>query len=613
MKAPLLLLLITAATSPPLAASAPPRPCGGARRLACLNETHFARADGLTGAPCDVGACRAGFSCQGASCRAPGGLAPHLLRAADLQLVESVPASQLAACGASQAEDVARGLMLCDVWRSVRTAQPSFGHILGNTWIRFGFGPGDCASAASPAAWRACFGANIAAQAAALQAEAPELVLSGGLMEFLDAANLDDASGFPASACRPGSQGQWGGNTTCVPDVRLPAAQAYYVAWGRVFLDAGLRAIFFGQARLTGGSAPDGRDDVAPDGAAGFASVFGALRDYAAQRGYGQIFLGPQAAAAITLENGTNIADWVYGAQHLEAGHAGGVATGFLTQPTLRNGSYVRAWPYGPGDPHEASRSNAQLPTVLDYDNYSGDPAVYDDIRMLAARQGAAARQQLLTNHYRYLRSYNPMAVVTVPFSKFLAVPAECACYANISQPFWGAGSIYFSGFACGLIDAAAALWADPYVSPLDGGVERAHLGQQLQGGGDAAVLVFAAALGRNFSDAAEYAAAEAALPPRMYAAAGARCAFIKAVLASAEFAASPAACPSSLAPLPRAECAVGAAHRAALLAAPDAGEAASLGAQIVAGSLTVAQVVDDFCARADAEGLYNSTGAAAR
>ena len=58
-------------------------------------------------------------------------------------------------------------------------------------------------------------------------------------MEFLDISNLDDPSVFPNSVCRPGSVGQWGGNTTCVPDVTTLAGQAYYIAWGKAFIDAG--------------------------------------------------------------------------------------------------------------------------------------------------------------------------------------------------------------------------------------------------------------------------------------------------------------------------------------------------------------------------------------
>ena len=358
-----------------------------ARRLRCLNESHWERVysfDDERAPPREApsGACRFGFRCVrsggGASDSCRGAtLASHLLRGADYQIVESVDASQLSQCSASHGDDVAAGLMLCDVLHSTREAPPTFGHILGNTWLHFGFGPGDRGSAApcnaTPAAWRACYGANLAAQASALTAAAPELLISGGLMEFLDAANLDDTADFPDSACVPGSVGQWGAPSTCVPDVRRAPARAYYGAWGRVFLDAGIRAIFFGQARLTGGSAPDGSDDVDPAGAEGFAAVIADLRAYASARGYGDIYFAPQAAAAITLANGTNVADWVYGAQHLEphsTQQLGG--GGFLTQPTLQRGSYIPAAiaQYGAGDMHEASRSNAggrngsQLPTV---------------------------------------------------------------------------------------------------------------------------------------------------------------------------------------------------------------------------------------------------------
>ena len=243
----------------------------------------------------------------------------------------------------------------------------------------------------------------------------------------------------------------------------------------------------------------------------------------------------------------------------------------------------------------------------LDYDNYSSDPAVYDDIRRLAAWRGTASRQQLVIDHYRYLRSYNPSASITVPFSKWLAVPAEAQCYANVSgPPIWGASSVYFSGYACGLVETAADLWADPFVSPLDGGVSRAHLGQQLQGAGDTAVAVFAAALRRNFSSAAEYADAVASLPPRLYAAAGARLDFIATVLASPEFAES--ACPRSLGPLPAAACTVTAAQRALDLTTPSDATRDALAARLVGGNLTLSGLLALFAAAADAEGLYDAT-----
>ena len=117
--------------------------------------------------------------------------------------------------------------MLCDVWHSTLQTAPTFGHILGNTWVHFGFGPGasqaPCNS--TPAAWRSCFGHNLAGIVTALQAASPHLLLSGGLMEFITSANLDDPAGFPDTVCVDGTVGQWGDNTTCVPDITKPMVQ----------------------------------------------------------------------------------------------------------------------------------------------------------------------------------------------------------------------------------------------------------------------------------------------------------------------------------------------------------------------------------------------------
>jgi hypothetical protein len=35
--------------------------------------------------------------------------------------------------------------------------------------------------------------------------------------------------------------------------------------------------------------------------------------------GYGRVYFGPQAASGFELANGTDLADWAYGAQHLYA------------------------------------------------------------------------------------------------------------------------------------------------------------------------------------------------------------------------------------------------------------------------------------------------------
>lgn len=599
-----------------LASSARAAPCDPGRLLVvCVNSTHYSRTDRLTGTPCTPPtACRFGFLCAGGAsshaCRGPD-IASHLARAADLQIVESVPVAQLASCTADHAADFAAGLFLCDVVHSVRAVAPTFGHILGNTWVLFGHGPSasDPACLASPAAWRGCFGANLAGQARALQGESPELLLSGGLMEFLALANVDSPGDWPAGYCVPGTVGQWGGNDTCVPDVRLPLSRAYYVAWGSVFLDAGIRAFFFGQADLTGGRSAAG-DGVSPAGALGFAEVIGALRARAAAAGYGAVWFAPQAAAGLLLPNGTQLADWVYGAQHLQPQRNGT----FLTQPLLRNGSLV--WgQYGAGDLHDASRhnagggaapANALLPTVLDYDNFSGDGAVYDDIRRLAAWPNAT-RGDLVAGHYRWLRAYSGgAAVVSIPISKWLACPnAECACFGTSSISIWGAGTTYFSAFACGLLPAMAAIWGDPAAPPFGGpgaggAAAAAMLGQQLAGADDTVVAAVAAVLRRNVTSYAEYSALLGGLPRRLPAARGARAGLVAALMATPEFNGPAGVCPSS-----SAQWAVCTVERAFLALLLRSGGDDGIARALQNGTLTVPQAVDALAAQADAAGLY--------
>jgi hypothetical protein len=132
--------------------------------------------------------------------------------------------------------------MLCEVLHATAAVRPTFGLELGNTWLtaptptrgsigacRFGNASG----------WRACVGANVARQRALLAARSPHLLVSAGLMEFLARPNLDDPALFPDQCCVKGSVGQWGSNTTCVPDVTTQCAQDYYASWGKTFLDAG--------------------------------------------------------------------------------------------------------------------------------------------------------------------------------------------------------------------------------------------------------------------------------------------------------------------------------------------------------------------------------------
>ena len=58
---------------------------------------------------------------------------------------------------------------------------------------------------------------------------------------------------------------------------------------------------------------------VSTRGAEGFAKVLSNLKAYAQTKGYGRVYFGPQAASGFELENGTELADWAYGAQHLYA------------------------------------------------------------------------------------------------------------------------------------------------------------------------------------------------------------------------------------------------------------------------------------------------------
>ena len=57
----------------------------------------------------------------------------------------------------------------------------------------------------------------------------------------------------------------------------------YYTEWGKAYLDAGVRAFFFGQSRLTGGGRAcdadgSGCSRVSAAGAAGFAKVLRNLK-----------------------------------------------------------------------------------------------------------------------------------------------------------------------------------------------------------------------------------------------------------------------------------------------------------------------------------------------
>jgi hypothetical protein len=566
------------------------------RFIKCINETHYERRSQLTNELCDISSCRFSFKCHRTdhTCRA-NTLIEHTYRAVDYQLVSNIRADQLQHC-TNHTTDVKNGFMLCDVWHATKVTKPTFGHLLGFTWLTLG-SPFFCPGPASE--WRKCVGRNLAIQVRALVAESPELLISGGLMEFIHKTNLDDPSLFPDKICRPGSIGCWGDNQTCAPDVTQPAIQDYYVAWGKEFLDAGIRAIFFGQARMTGGTAEDGTDGVSRKGGLGFAIVIDRLKEYARSKSYGQVYFGPQASASI-IANGVNIADWVYGAQHLEP-HS---TFTYLTQPLLRNGSYIYPL-YGPGDFHDANRLSATfgIPTILDYDNWTADEKIYDDIRFLAAWPNDQ-RPTLVKNHYRNLRLYNNLATVSIPISKWLAVPHQCRCYVK-ANPDWGYDNIYFSAYACGLISTITELFAAPFVNPI-GNIERRYWGQQLQSTDDSAVWMYKSLLHRDIGDAAEYEIAMKDLKPRMYSATGPRCNRIKVIISSYEF--DTRACPLKPTPRDGYKCIITSLYNAIMLKDPEPQQLNYLIDQFLAKKITKLNLTDALCEEADKEQLYAQT-----
>ena len=134
-------------------------------------------------------------------------------------------------------QDAMAGRMLCEVLAATKAIQPTFGHSIGNTWLTApadGQGTFAGCSFTTAAGWRQCVGDNIRKQIAAYTTLAPHVLFCAGLMEFLAQPNLDNGTDFATRCCQPGTVGQWGDNTTCVPDVTTPCIQEYYTEWGKV-------------------------------------------------------------------------------------------------------------------------------------------------------------------------------------------------------------------------------------------------------------------------------------------------------------------------------------------------------------------------------------------
>ena len=300
--------------------------------MRCFNTTHIVMPDNMHVA------CGIGFSCAPLpipSCISEQGVAGHTPKAAGYEIIASMPALQLGLCTENATDDASKGKNLCEAWHATKMMKPTFGIHFSSTWGRVSnVSDAPCDPDLEPAGsnnicrgcktgleYRQCWSKNLKNLSSAMISQSPKLMLQCDLAEIIycddHACNLDNPSDFAEGrACIKGSMGKWGPGT-CVPDVRTAQGQAYFVDWGKAYLDGGCRALYWGEARMIGGQAPNS-SCVSALGSAGFAAVIVALRDYASASGYGPTFYGPQAACGFPLANGTDVADFVIGAQHLQ-------------------------------------------------------------------------------------------------------------------------------------------------------------------------------------------------------------------------------------------------------------------------------------------------------
>ena len=254
----------------------------------------------------------------------------------------------------------------------------------------------------------------------------------------------------------------------------------------------------------------------------------------------------------------SDAADFVIGAQHLQ-----GIGED-LVQPLAPSGSALpgAGW-HGTEsyiaqfDWHDANRLNNQntacrngLPVVLEFDNFSGQKYLLDDIRRLAATPNAS-RTQLLTNLWRHLPLYNPRASLSIPIIKampFFSGQTQCFTPIASGTAGWGPPAV-FGAVSCNVVAPAVQLFASLdsgedklalALSPPPVGIERSYLGRQLQQADTTAAWLFQILLGRDFSSTAEYTNMVASLPNRssdgLLSCAGARAEAAMTIVTSAEF-----------------------------------------------------------------------------
>eukprot|EP00054_Salpingoeca_dolichothecata_P009433 m.53192 g.53192 ORF g.53192 m.53192 type:complete len:644 (+) comp18366_c0_seq1:249-2180(+) len=610
--------------------------------IQCFNSSHFYRQGTLESCPSQT-------QCLANVCQ--GDLEMHLARSAFIQDASLFgQPSELNNCSSNPMEDVRAGRVLCDVYHAAAQTQPGILHELGNTWMTFYPTPTDpCLQ--NVTTWRRCTSKWLRNVATLLRSVAPSALFSGGLMEFLHRNNLDDPSQFE-EACLTGTIGKWGdGNNTCVPDIANSfVARKYYIAMGKVFIDANITVFLFGQARLTGGN--DGTSSaVSQAGAKGFQYVIDELRAYAKTTTSSPLYFGAQAACCVQTEpGGESLIQWVYGAQHMQPVAAG--SQQIMVQPLSRASAFFLEpqqnppwkWLYGDKDWHDANLVNNQneLPVVLDFDNWSGDPDLPDDIRTLACLSNSSARSQAVSDKFYHLNNYNPRAFVSVPLSKVMSsliAPApytNAKCYGNQSSNH----PPYFSANACGIIGIAKKIFALPFLkdnppspttllSNSSKPVSRVYFGQQLRSPDATVAWLYRSILNRTV-ELSGYTTSLSALPQiqvpggqpgtteanNLNRAAGPRAQLVLRLIRSAEFNAtfgceSDTNLPGQV--YPSLACAteiVTRSFRAIMLADADTPIIDPFAEKLHTGNSSILEIVDAFSGQADAEHLYSSPAA---
>jgi len=258
---------------------------------------------------------------------------------------------------------------------------------------------------------------DMATRAAQVHAAIPDLVLVGGLMEFIARDAIegtyypDESRYFSYDAMMPAGWplvDHWGAGWS-VPDARQTETQKFYRYIAERWIDLGVESICFGEVALTGAL-----DDLE---SSSLESVITPLRAYAALHARRQGLLVGAQATRFLRYGGHSLVDYLEGALHMEPDSAARQVV-----PISATGSVL----YGAGDIHPVHPDNNpdDLPVLVELDNCCSTPP--DDITRLAlwpaapAAVGYLARADALAELSSYVKAIYPRAHLSMPLSKVL-------------------------------------------------------------------------------------------------------------------------------------------------------------------------------------------------